>query len=233
MSNNKYCEGPSEFEEKCLELMEIIKDKAAQELKAEFEQLREENAKMKDIVDNYNQKVEELEAEKKKYYLNKEALRSEITKEVKNIRLKNLLQDFQTTLYVVRNHGRSKPKCNKCDQNGFIHYLSPRGQEHRERCECQEPIPFYKVLESQCCEFRIESQEWQGQDRLVGFYTTGSLTTPYNYERAIGVDNKIYDGRDFTNIQDYHDVFFRVKDTAQKYADWLNERVEEENKKRN
>lgn len=44
----------------------MIKDNATQELKSELEQLREENAKMKDIVDNYNQKVEELEAEKKK-----------------------------------------------------------------------------------------------------------------------------------------------------------------------
>lgn len=224
MSNNKYYEDPSEFEEKCLELVQMIKDNATQELKAEFEQLREENAKMKDIVDNYNQKVAELETEKKKYNIQ----RSKIEKEIKRMRLGELLKDFQTTLYVVRNIGKSKPKCDKCDKDGYVHYFSPRGQEHLEKCECRELIPFYKVLESQCCEFRIESQEWQLQDRLVGFYTTGSLTTPYNYEKAIGVENKIYDGRAFLDIESFYDVYFRDKNTAQRYANWLNERVEKD-----
>ena len=223
MSNNKYYEEPSKFEEKCLELVQMIKDNATQELKAELEQLREENANMKDIVDNYNQKVEELEVEKKKYNIQ----RSEIEKEIKRLRLGELLKDFQSTLYVVRNVGKPKPKCDKCDKDGYIHYLSPRGQEYLERCECRELIPFYKVLESQCCEFRIEDQEWQGQERLVGFYTTGSLTTPYNYEKAIGVENKIYNGGAFLDIESFYDIYFRDKNTAQRYANWLNERVEE------
>ena len=226
MSNNKYYEEPSKFEEKCLELVQMIKDNATQELKAELEQLREENTKMKDIVDNYNQKVAELETEKKKYNIQ----RSEIEKEVKKIRLGELLKDFQTTLYVVRNVGKSKPKCDKCDKDGYIRYFSPRGQEHLERCECQEPILFYKVLEANCCEFRIENLGWQLQDRLVGFYTTGSLTTPYNYEKAIGVENKIYDGRAFIDIENFYDTYFRDKNTAQRYANWLNKKVEKDKK---
>lgn len=225
MSNNKYYEEPSEFEEKCLELVEMIKDNATQELKAELEQLREENAKMKDIVDNYNQKVEELELEKKKYHWNEKALRSEIEKEVKNIRLGNLLKDFQSTLYAVRNVGKSKPKCDKCDKDGYIHYLSPRGREQIEKCECRDGIPFYKVLEANCCEFRIGNQ-YSVTEKIIGFYRL--ISESDCYATTVGVSDKMYDGRPFVDIENYYYVYFRDKDTAQRYADWLNERVEEE-----
>lgn len=222
MSNNKYYEELSEFEEKCLELVQMIKDNAAEELKTELEQLREENTKMKDIVDNYNQKVEELEIEKKKYYWNEKALRSEIEKEVKKMRLGNLLKDFQTTFYTVRNVSKSKPKCDKCDKDGYIHYLSPRGREQKEKCQCRDEIPFYKVLESDCCEFRIEN-EYSIGEKIIGFYKLNPEAD--YYETAIGVSDKIYDGRDFADIENHYYVYFRDKDTTQRYADWLNERV--------
>ena len=61
---DEYYAEPSEFEEKCLELVQMLKDSATEGLKAELEQLRKENAKMRDIVNNYNQKVEELERAK-------------------------------------------------------------------------------------------------------------------------------------------------------------------------
>lgn len=56
---------PSEFDEKCEELKSYLRDSVTKELKKKLETLQKENEHMKDIVDNYDAKVRELEAAKK------------------------------------------------------------------------------------------------------------------------------------------------------------------------
>lgn len=220
---DEYYAEPSEFEEKCSELVQMLKDSATEELKSELGRLRKENAEMKDIVNNYNQKVKELEQAKRSYEWNEQSFREKITKEVRKLRLSKLLEDFQTTLYIVRNNGKDKPKCDKCDEEGYIHYLSPRGDEKKEKCECRDKIPFYEVEQADCCEFKIRD-EW-GNEKIVGWYrrhiSDRSGHDDY-YDSATYASDKIYNGTGFDKIVNYYYVYFRDKETAQEYADWLN-----------
>lgn len=221
-----YYSEPSEFDEKCEELIDMLRQNANDEIKAEVEKLRKENSEMRDVFDNYNAKVEELERAKRKYEFDTQRMRSEIELEVKKLRLSKLLEDFQTIVFTVRNVGKEKPKCDKCDKDGYIYYLTPRGREAKEWCECREKEKFFEVVDVYCHRFTIGAVG-DKRGELVGWYKLE--TSKYSgdsFESSYHIADKMYKGQDFSEIEHCWDVYFYDIETAQKYADWLNQRGE-------
>lgn len=220
-----YCE-PSEFDEKCEELIEMLRQSANEDIKAELEKLRKENAEMKEIFNNYNQKVRELEQAKRNYEFDEQRLRSKIESDVKKLRLSSLLEDFQTTIYTVRNVYKEKPKCDKCDEQGYLHYFTPRGKEQKEWCECREKEDFYAAEECYCHEFKISTfPDRRGQ--LIGWYRLNSAKYEEDcYTSSHYVANKMYQGQPFADL-DNRNIYFYDEETAKQYADWLNKRSEQ------
>jgi hypothetical protein len=206
----------------------MLKDSATKDLKAELEQLRKENAEMKDIKNNYEQKVLELERAKRDYEWKENNLRYKIEQEVKRLRLSKLLEDFQTTLYCVRNTGKEKPKCDKCDENGYIDYLSPRGTKQREKCVCRDRGTYYTVESTYCSEFKIAEYGEERNNKIVGWYKLHSDRDKEYYTSSEYASDKIYKGQDFDKIENYYYCYFRDEKTAQNYADWLNKNLESE-----
>lgn len=220
-----FCE-PSEFDEKCGELIDMLRQHARKEIKDEVERLRAENASMKDIVDNYDQKVKELEAAKRAYEQKHRQMEREIECELMKKRLSELLSDFCSTLYCVNNVGKEKPKCDKCDASGYIHYKSPQGNDREEQCNCRTRTPYYVVEESECTEFKISTHYDKMHGKLVGWYRRKSDRDNDYYVASTYAPNHIYKGQDFSEL-DYYNALFQDAETAQKYADWLNERAEQ------
>ena len=209
---------PSEFDEKCEELKDYLRDSVTKELKEKLETLQKENEHMKDIVDNYDAKIRELETAKEKFKFDERNLRDKIKSEVRRERLSKLLEDFQTTLYQVRNVGVEQPKCDKCDTNRNVEFFSPSGRRYSEPCQCAKRLPYYAVDPSDCAEFRMLD------GKLCGWYSRRELSNDEDYyHNAQYVADKMYDGRDFASIDNYYNVYFRDEATAQKYADWLND----------
>ena len=219
-----FCE-PSEFDEKCEELIDMLRQKANDDIKAELEKLRKENLEMKEVFNNYNAKVKELEQAKRKYNFDVQNMRSEIEREVKKLRLSQMLEDFQTTLYMVKNVGKEKPKCDKCNEKGYIQYFTPRGRKAEEWCECRELEKFYGVEELVCHQFAISGYpERRGQ--LIGWYKLKVKPNSEEYYEEIHyVADKMYNGQDFSEISPNCNVYFYEKETAQKFANWLNEQL--------
>lgn len=219
-----YYSEPSEFDEKCEELIDMLRKSANEEIKSELEKLRKENSEMKEVFNNYNAKVKELEQAKRKYEFDAQKTRSEIEIEVKKLRLSKLLEDFQTTVYSVRNVGKEKPKCDKCDEDGYIKYLTPRGREQKEWCECRERMKFYGVAELYCYRFTISGFPVR-RGQLIGWYKLNeSKHSEDDFESTYYVADKMYNGQDFSEIPSHYDVYFYDKETAQQYADWLNQK---------
>lgn len=214
-----YCE-PSEFDEKCKELIDMLRESANEDIKDELERLRKENAEMKDIVNNYNKKVEELENAKRKYEFDERVLRHKIEGEVKKLRLSKMLEGFETTLYTVSNVGKEKPKCDKCDKDRYIHYFTPRGREQTELCECKVKSDFYVVEEAYCSEFSIQ-KNGDNAGQIVGWYKLKSSNEDDYYVSATYAPNKIYKGQNFADLNP-NGIYFYDIETAQQYADWLN-----------
>ena len=197
---------PSEFDEKCEELKDYLRDSVTKELKEKLETLQKENEHMKDIVDNYDAKVRELEAAKEKFKFDERNLRDKIRSEVRRERLSKLLEDFQTMLYQVLNIGVEQPKCDKCDANRMIEFFSPSGQRYTEKCQCAKRLPHFEVRQSDCSEFKLMG------DKICGWYSRRDLSNTEEYYDSSGeyVADKMYDGRDFASIDNYYNVYFRI-----------------------
>ena len=216
---------PSEFEIKCEELMDMLRANVTDELKSELDTLRKENASMRDIVNNYDAKVKELESMKRKFQFEESTMRRQIEQEVRRERLSKILEDFQTTIYCVYNQGKERPKCDKCDDDRIVHFKSPNGRDMTETCSCKNHNPYYIVQEAECKEFKISDFETR-RGQLVGWYSRHDIYGEDDdyYTSATFCSNKMYNGQDFSTIKYPYDVYFYDKETAQKYADWLNEK---------
>lgn len=216
---------PSEFDEKCRELIDMLRSSATDEIKSELETLRKENASMKDIAENYKEKVRELEKAKNQYEWNEAKLRREIESEVRRARLSQILEGFQTVLYRVDNQGIEKPKCDKCDENGYIHFPSPSGRDCTEYCDCRDKLPYYVPVEYTCVSFKL-FEHGVRDGKLGGWYRCKESDNSYYAPSEFAAD-KMYVGQDFAELA-YYRVFFEDRETAQRYADWLNERSAQE-----
>jgi hypothetical protein len=218
-----YFDEPSEFDEKCNELVQMLKDTATAELKAELERLRAENARMRDIVQNYDEKVRDLELKARQYKWDEDSMRLKIKHEVRMERLRDLLADFQYVLYAVMNEPIPYPKCNKCDGDRYIHFTSPSGKDCKELCDCSRKIPNYTVKESDCVTLRI-STFGGSKGELLGYYRLRDDSDGLCDARLS--NNSIYTGQPYETI-DRYSVFFKTHEDAQKYADWLNDKAKE------
>lgn len=217
MDYEEYYTEPSEFDEKCTELIQMLKDSATDELKTELEQLRAENARMKDIVENYDDKVRELDRERDKLCQEK---RNAMTK-AKQMRLSELFEDFVETAYCVKCVYTEKPKCDKCDEDGYIHYLSPQGRKVKERCDCRVKNEHYEITEAKCKSFKRNTWGVESYNKLLSQYIPDSddeWTRSCDY---------FYNGEDYSELSQYRAIF-RTPEEAQKYADWLNEKEKEQ-----
>ncbi len=216
---------PSKFEEKCEELMDMLRSHVTDEIKI----------KMKEIVDNYDAKVLELESEKRKYNFEVAKMKSQIESEVRKERLSKLLEPLKFHVWSIKNNPIKKPKCDKCDSDRYIHFKSPSGKDYIERCECACGIDFYEPRKEDIVELGLTKENG---DRLIGWYSEKQdhETGEDYYVEVVGhyVEDKIYKGQPYEEISDpCWDVYFRSEEEAQKYADWLNEKMNREKEKQN
>lgn len=213
---------PSEFDDKCNELIEFLKSKAKKEIQEELEKLRKENEELRPIKSALDKKFAELEREKENYKWKESLMRDQITRELKRARLSELLSDFTETLYVVRNKPIQQPKCDKCDENRRQWYTTPLGKKAYENCTCAEEIPHYIVKEAECSSFKICDWDSEFKGKLVGWYRILHDRDYDYFESAVYAMNGLYKGELFENIKDFYHVYFKDKEKAQEYANWLN-----------
>lgn len=216
---------PSEFDEKCGELIEFLKSKVKKEIQDELDRLRKENAELSPLKLTLGNKLAELEREKDRYKWQENAMREQITRELKRTRLSELLSEFATILYVVRNEPIVQEKCNRCDNDRRIQYTTPLGRIAYERCTCADTINHYVVKEADCSEFKIYTRNDEAYTgKLVGWYKLKKERDYDYYESATFAMDNIYKGEDFKDLKYYYNVYFYEKEKAQEYVDWLNDK---------
>lgn len=207
-----YITEPENFSDKCIELVEMLKDSATAEVKAELERLREENARMKNIVDNYDSEMAKLKAERRE----NDRQRVNAQKEVAKMRLGELLETVMGHMYVVCLTSYIGEKCGCCDENRQISYVTPSGRHLKEDCRCARVYYKYEVKKATLYEMTLP---YDGEKILCGYmYDSNKIF-------RLSEDCVIMDGEDYEK-RDTDKTFFRSEAEAQKYADWLNERKE-------
>lgn len=93
-----------------------------------------------------------------------------------------------------------KPKCDKCDDNRYVHFKSPSGKDYQEYCSCAKSFYKYKPKPCYCSEFRVNRYNDKVKfPMMMWFKKYGNYDRDYDgytYESS-DLCRFIYNGEDF------------------------------------
>lgn len=207
-----YIAEPADFYNKCIELVKMLKGSATAEVKAEMERLFEENERMRDVVDNYDREMAKIRAERQELAWQREKAACEVA----NMRLKKLFETAEAQMYMAVASFYTGAKCDRCDENRQISYVTPMGRKAKENCRCAEIYKKYEVHKSSLVEVSLA----QDGEKIDCIYECDGDNICRIVPQYI-----VADGQDY---ESYNPVktLFRSEEEAQKYVDWLNDREE-------
>ena len=210
----------TEFDQQIDEFKKSLMFGVKQEFLDRLNNLEKENQELKEIKNNWISLVQEYE--NKKYMLEQEKLNAKT--EARNQRLSELLKDNEIVLYKAEGKHFEKPKCDKCDRNRQIKYVSPQGRKVSEFCDCAIKSTKHFPQRYIWYEFRIDDYT----KRLFVWYKKLQYDGKgYEYfEGEAHNDRVIYDSSMSYESLPYH-TYFETETECQKYCEWLNNKKEE------
>jgi len=208
-----YCE-PSEFEQQVEEFKKSLQKAVRDEYVGEMARLRVENAKLQEIKANF----ENIKAD----YAEKTKLSEVSIEKAKKMALIDLLEETKLIMYAPKRKYFKKPKCDKCNSNRQIEYITPLGKRATEECDCKKPATKWIAAEAMRYEFR---QNYGRPNKITAWYKLakeGDRICLDQYSECIRVCDS---GKAFEELNAYK-AMFKDADSCQKYCDWLNNKEE-------
>lgn len=205
--DDEFYDEPSEFDEKVDEFKKSLLNSVKAEYKEKMLKLEKENAglqetknNMAEIKNEYFKKMQELEGQKRI---------------VRSTRLSELLKDLLVTVYSTKAKYGYSDKCEKCDGNRQVSFISPLGKEMKEDCACKISTVTYIPQENVLISFRVNSDST--------FYAWYDYKEREDYHSSTGCKH-LYDGQvEYDKIDEYG-TFFKTAEDCQRYCDWLNKK---------
>lgn len=209
---------PTEADEIFLEAREKLINSLKGTVKQYVENVKSENERLKKEL--YTAKSKLREVETREFALERE--KSNLMNTVRKERLSELLKDFQVERFMVTSTTKYAEKCDKCDDERYIHYKSPLGKEHKERCNCcDNSEKIYKPKSMLCTEFKVDSRD---SKKLRMWYNRNTYDREEYYDSSKHFE-KSYNGESYDILNEY-EIFFDTIEECQKYCDWLNRDVD-------
>lgn len=136
------------FDEEVESLKDHLRKSVKEETQQELEKLRTENAEMKGQLKNLANL--ERAASRAQVRYEQKLHNAEVTARhtVEKEGMRKLVELLAEPRYVVTPAWDPQPKCGKCDENRKLHYLTPRGKEAFEMCECNAKTQRWAVEET-------------------------------------------------------------------------------------
>ena len=209
---------PSEFEQQIELFKQSIRENVKQEIQDEIDNLKAENAKLQEIKENWA----ELTQEHERALLDLRMAKQNAEMEARRTKATEILKELCFVGYRPKVNLIYPPKCDKCDEQRYIHFKSPLGREMKEECTCKQAVRCYEPSKVRLMDFYI-------RDKVSGVY----------YERK---DEKEYDHYDMAaevyhdfpnnpeNVNYYRAVFANFGDCA-RYCEWLMQQMKAEKRK--
>lgn len=210
---------PSEYEQMVDEFKDSLRRSVKDEILNEIKKFRDECERLREIRDNWDSKVRELEAGviQKKVELTKAIEKAKDEgRNAKQMRLRELLADHQAFVYTIHTEKIRQPKCNLCDENRYRHYITPLGREAKEECFCKAYKTRYHVKRAPLVEIRQ--------------FRSGKILSAYLFdpgweEESMRNATEFFDETPFEQISTYK-ALFRDENRARRYAAWKNKQEE-------
>lgn len=227
-----YYDNYNEFDAQIEEFKQSLIKSVKEEHQKEIAKLREENAKLQEVKRNWNTLEIELKNKIRELEIQKEQNINIVRQEFYNDKLKDFLEKaFEArNLYEVNSRSLENEKCNICDSNRQILLKDNLGREYKVRCQCA--IKEIKYI-TEKANLNLYIQKDSGRDT---FWMALRESTDYSNTNIFGFGDakintygSILDKFDIDNPpKDRYNTYFTSQEEAQKYADYLNEKRQEE-----
>lgn len=210
---------PSEFEIMIEDFKEELRSSVKKEYTDRIEHLEAELARLKDIRDNYDEKVRELNVAKQ----NAEIAAANAESAARKASLHKLLEPMRVDAWAIDHKTvYVKDKCDKCDAGRYLHYITPMGREAKEPCECSKQKNVFSFAEAEVYEL-VGRSGGSG----VKIYYQYEHQSDYDWEDRFRTTYRVYkDGTAFEDIGFPEGTIFLNKEKAQEFCDWLNNKEE-------
>ena len=184
-----------------------------------MERLRKENAELRDIKKEWKERIAELD--RKKHEM--EMTISDAEKKAKRARLNELLEPLRETAYGYEyEYEYVRDKCDKCDEDGYIHYKSPQGYDRKEQCDCRKRIAMYHPVEAEVV-------------KLIQYTNQKNPSIVFRFSRRTDrIDNddicetsQIYSGQEFKDIKAWSGIIFLDKEECERFCEYMNNKAME------
>ena len=208
--DENWCEEPREEE---MALIEAIKENVKQDIKQEMERLRKENEELQ----QYKQERQEVENIKKLYESRLQTEVETYKRELRTAKIKELFGDYIVIGWGVKQKITLPPKCNKCDQNRYVHFKSPSGKDLMEPCQCAKGKKEYFPLELYLIRIK-QGSIFNGERKIFNYYAP-SVHDSDDYR---DVFDRVYKGEPFEKVNVWNAVSLNKED-CKKYFTWKTE----------
>lgn len=227
---------PSEGELFFDEMKEKFKEILREDVNSELSRLTKENAELRKIVKEYNDKKMELTRRERDIQYKEDNLKRDVEREFYNRTMdevfEHLLEDSE--VWYAERVPHEKPKCDLCNEEREMIATYPNGEVVKKQCDCAKPTYVYEPVISVNKQIKFhKAYKPKYSDHKKCYFTKNhkpnkDYAEAYDYYSEFRIEN-IYD--EFNDdVKEYHEakrygekVAFRNREACQKYCDWLNE----------
>lgn len=224
---------PSEGELFFDEMKEKFREILREDVNSELSRLTKENAELRKIVKEYNDKKMELTRRERDIQYKEDNLKRDVEREFYSKTMdevfEHLLEDSEVWYAEYVPH--EKPKCDLCDEERQMVATYPNGEIVKKQCDCAKPTYVYEPVISVNKQIKFH-KSYKYSDKKCYFTKNHKpnkdYAEAYDYYSEFRIEN-IYD--EFNDdVKEYHEakrygekVAFKNEEACQKYCDWLNE----------
>ena len=227
---------PSEGELFFDEMKEKFREILREDVNSELSRLTKENAELRKIVKEYNDKKMELTRRERDVQYKEDNLKRDVEREFYSKTMdevfEHLLEDSEVWYAEYIPH--EKPKCDLCDEERQMVATYPNGEIVKKQCDCAKPTYVYEPVLSVNKQIKFhKAYKPRYSDHKKCYFTKNhepnkDYAEAYDYYSEFRIEN-IYD--EFNDdVKEYHEakrygekVAFKNEEACQKYCDWLNE----------
>lgn len=212
------------FDSTIAELKEQLKKEVKQEIQDKMTALEKENAELQDVKENWEKVKREYEWKEQELEREKNNFKREFT----YTKFSELLKDFTTEVWGIKNEYLKREKCNKCDDDRYLTLVDSYNRTHKVRCKCDE-YETKKIAVQKHLYVSEISRRCSGAKDLRMFIKEYNNDSDCFSTSRLSEDVLFLDKFDLEKIteKDYEKIYFYTQEEAQKYADYLNSQEEE------
>lgn len=131
-----YWDNYTEYDAIAAEMKDALRGSVKDEIKKHIETVETENRDLKDKLKGLDLLEREAAQSKAKYDREFANAKRDAVQSARKEKLASLLTALDERLYTVEHKHTKREKCDQCDDNRRLHYITPKGKKAYESCEC-------------------------------------------------------------------------------------------------